>query len=116
MAIEELSATQHELVNVLLDHGHPYSEVVNESVIESVDSLNPYMHARGVSYMIDNCSTTARLGARKGGPRFEAELQRLDAVEGLDVDDAIAGFVGHPIHEVLEELRPLRPTVDISVS
>jgi hypothetical protein len=27
IAIEELSATQHELVNVLLDHGHHWSEV-----------------------------------------------------------------------------------------
>jgi type II secretory pathway component PulM len=26
-AIEELSATQHELVNVLLDHGHSWSQV-----------------------------------------------------------------------------------------
>lgn len=27
VAVEELSATQHELVNVLLDHGHTWSEV-----------------------------------------------------------------------------------------
>jgi hypothetical protein len=27
VAIEELTATQHELVNVLLDHGHSWSEV-----------------------------------------------------------------------------------------
>ena len=27
MAIEDLSATQHELVNVLLDHGHTWSQV-----------------------------------------------------------------------------------------
>jgi hypothetical protein len=27
VAIEGLSATQHELVNVLLDHGHSWSEV-----------------------------------------------------------------------------------------
>lgn len=27
VAIEELSATQHELVNVLLDHGHSWSQV-----------------------------------------------------------------------------------------
>ncbi len=45
--------------------GHPYSEIANDSVIESVDSLNRYTHARGVAYMVDNCSTTARLGARK---------------------------------------------------
>jgi hypothetical protein len=27
IAIEQLTATQHELVNVLLDHGHTWSEV-----------------------------------------------------------------------------------------
>ncbi len=27
VAIEELGATQHELVNVLLDHGHTWSQV-----------------------------------------------------------------------------------------
>jgi hypothetical protein len=27
VAIEDLSATQHELVNVLLDHGHNWSQV-----------------------------------------------------------------------------------------
>jgi hypothetical protein len=27
VAIEELNATQHELVNVLLDHGHTWSQI-----------------------------------------------------------------------------------------
>jgi hypothetical protein len=27
MAIEDLTATQHELVNILLDHGHSWAEV-----------------------------------------------------------------------------------------
>lgn len=54
-------------VDVLLERGHPYSEIANESVIEAVDSLNPYMHARGVAYMVDNCFT-GRLGARKWAP------------------------------------------------
>jgi ketol-acid reductoisomerase len=102
-------------LDVLAEHGHRWSEIANETVIEAVDSLLPYQHARGVAYMIDNCSTTARLGARKWGPRFEAELAGIDVLEGVDVDGAIAGFVGHPIHDVLDQLRPLRPTVDISV-
>ena len=67
-------ATMMAQIDVLLEHGHPYSEIANESVIEAVDSLNPYMHARGVAYMVDNCSTTARLGARKWAPRFDYTL------------------------------------------
>ncbi|KAG0557490.1 hypothetical protein KC19_11G134700 [Ceratodon purpureus] len=58
-------------IEVLRRKGHSYSEMVNESVIEAVDSLNPFMHARGVAFMVDNCSTTARLGSRKWAPRFD---------------------------------------------
>ena len=47
-------------IDVLKKHDHSYSEIVNESVIEAVDSLCPYMHFKGVSFMVDNCSTTAR--------------------------------------------------------
>ena len=30
-------------VDLLSERGHPYSEIANESIIEAVDSLNPYM-------------------------------------------------------------------------
>jgi ketol-acid reductoisomerase len=106
-------------IDVLIEHGHPFSEVANESVIESVDSLNPYMHARGVSYMIDNCSTTARLGARKWAPRFDYSICQQAYV---DIDDQrpldaalIPAFKSHVIHKVLAACSRLRPTVDIFV-
>lgn len=60
--------------DVLSEHEHSYSEIANESVIEAVDSLNPYMHAKGIAHMVANCSTTARLGARKWAPRFDYQL------------------------------------------
>ncbi len=63
-------------IEVLRQKGHPYSEICNESIIEAVDSLNPYMHARGVAFMVDNCSYTARLGARKWAPRFDYILDQ----------------------------------------
>jgi ketol-acid reductoisomerase len=58
-------------IEVLRKKGHSYSEMVNESVIEAVDSLNPFMHARGVAFIVDNCSTTAHLGSRKWATRFD---------------------------------------------
>ena len=70
-------ATMMAQIDILLAAGHPYSEAANESVIESVDSLNPYMHARGVAYMVDNCSTTARLGSRRWAPRFDYLLTQV---------------------------------------
>jgi ketol-acid reductoisomerase len=110
-------------VDVLHEAGHPWSEIANESVIEAVDSLLPYMHARGVAYMIDNCSTTARLGARKWGPRFEADLSRFAYPEAdgrAEDGDATAGAFGafrdHPLHDVLDTLRAFRPPVDIAVA
>lgn len=106
-------------IDLLLEKGHCYSEVANESVIESVDSLNPYMHARGVAYMVDNCSTTARLGSRKWAPRFDYLLteQAFVAVDENNVGhaDLIEQFKVHKIHEVLKVCGEMRPTVDISV-
>ena len=113
-------ATMLAQIDVLMEHGHPMSEVANESVIECVDSLNPYMHARGVAYMIDNCSTTARLGARKWAPRFHYILEQMaytkvDAGEKVDAA-LVERFKSHPIHAVLKTCATMRPAVDISVT
>jgi ketol-acid reductoisomerase len=109
-------------VDLLTERGHPYSEIANESVIEAVDSLLPYMHARGVAYMVDNCSTTARLGTRKWGPRFEAQLSQIAFPAADAADPGAAGdrtrieaFRTHPIHGVLKTLAAMRPAVDIAV-
>lgn len=37
-------ATMMAQIDVLQEGGHSYTEIVNESVIEAVDSLCPYMH------------------------------------------------------------------------
>jgi ketol-acid reductoisomerase len=106
-------------VDLFLANGHSYSEVCNESIIEAVDSLNPYMHAKGVAYMVDNCSTTARLGARKWGPRFDhiSEQEVFTAYDSdVEVDESrIHAFVQHPLHQALSVCEELRPAVDISV-
>ncbi|KAJ6877977.1 hypothetical protein NC651_030654 [Populus alba x Populus x berolinensis] len=54
------------LIEILRKKGHSYShEIINERVIESVDSLNPFIHARGLSFTVGNSSTSARLGSMK---------------------------------------------------
>jgi ketol-acid reductoisomerase len=107
-------------VDILVEHGHPYSEIANESIIEAVDSLLPYMHARGVAYMVDNCSTTARLGTRKWGPRFQAMLEQVTfpATESREStpNELPDRFLTHPVHEVLHKLSAMRPAVDIAVT
>ena len=112
-------ATMMAQVDTLLEKGHPYSEIANESVIECVDSLNPYMHARGVAYMIDNCSTTARLGARKWAARFDyliTEQAYVAVDDKAPVDGGLVPlFKEHVIHEVLAACATMRPSVDISV-
>jgi ketol-acid reductoisomerase len=112
-------ATMMAQIDILIANNHPYSEVANESVIEAVDSLNPYMHARGVSYMVDNCSTTARLGSRKWAPRFDYMLTQesyvaLDTDQKLDAE-LVPAFKEHEIHTVIAECAKLRPSVDIFV-
>ncbi|GLC42729.1 hypothetical protein PLESTB_001132300 [Pleodorina starrii] len=106
-------------VEVLREKGHPFSEICNESIIEAVDSLNPYMHARGVAFMVDNCSYTARLGSRKWAPRFDyiIEQQAFVAVDaGTPTDsEVMAEFLAHPVHRALATCSSMRPSVDISV-
>ena len=64
------------------------------------------MHARGVSYMVDNCSTTARLGSRKWAPRFDYLLTQV-VFPAIDDEAAALGttlvkaFEDHAIHDVL---------------
>ena len=118
-AAGSFAAVMTAQVDLLREKGHPWSEVANESVIEAVDSLIPYMHARGVAHMVDNCSTTARLGARRWGPVFEATLARIAhpaADRGGPADrDALERFLAHPVHGVLSTLGQFRPPVDIAV-
>ncbi|RLM99271.1 ketol-acid reductoisomerase, chloroplastic [Panicum miliaceum] len=106
-------------IEILRKKGHSYSEIINESVIESVDSLNPFMHARGVAFMVDNCSTTARLGSRKWAPRFDYILtQQAFVTVNKDApinQDLISNFMSDPVHGAIEVCAELRPTVDISV-
>jgi len=112
-------ATMMAQIDLLIEKGHCLSEVANESVIEAVDSLNPYMHYRGVAFMVDNCSTTARLGSRKWAPRFDYNLsqQALPAYDaGQPADEGlIAAFKEHKIHQALAACAALRPSVDIAV-
>jgi ketol-acid reductoisomerase len=102
-------------MDILRENGHCTSEIVNESLIEAIDSLNPFMDARGVSYMVDNCSTTARLGTRKWGPRFCSAF--LDNTGNGDDDLQIfEAFLKSPLHADIAACFRLRPSVRIAVS
>eukprot|EP01038_Epipyxis_sp_PR26KG_P007696 gene7696-10467_t len=112
-------ATMMAQIDVLKKHDHSYSEIVNESVIEAVDSLCPYMHYKGVSFMVDNCSTTARLGSRKWAPRFDYILEQL-AYTAVDNNtpvnqDLITAFKKNTVHDAVIACCTMRPSVDISL-
>lgn len=112
-------ATMMAQADLLLEKGHPFTEVINESIIESVDSLNPYIDFKGIAYMIDNCSTTARLGARKWAPKFDYNLSQ-QAYPVLNTDqtsnkELITNFKNSPIHSAFDVCAKLRPSVDIAV-
>ncbi|KAH9481693.1 Acetolactate synthase, mitochondrial [Psilocybe cubensis] len=56
---------------VLRKNGHSPSEAFNETVEEATQSLYPLIGAKGMDYMFNACSTTARRGALDWAPIFE---------------------------------------------
>jgi ketol-acid reductoisomerase len=77
------------------------------------------MDYKGVSYMVDNCSTTARLGARKWASRFDYILkqQAFPAIDQNAAEDntPFDRFLTSKIHDVLKVCAEMRPSVDIAV-
>jgi len=61
-------ATMMATIEVLRIHGHPYTEICNESIIEAVDSLNPYMHARASPSWWTTAPTRRAWGPASGRP------------------------------------------------
>ena len=57
---------------VLRENGHSPSEAFNETVEEATQSLFPLIGEKGMDYMYNACSTTARRGALDWAPIFEA--------------------------------------------
>ena len=74
---------------------------------------------KGVAFMVDNCSFTAKTGSRKWAPRFDYILDQLayTAVDnGASLnEELISDFVNHKVHQAVEECCKLRPAVDISL-
>lgn len=56
---------------VLRANGHSPSEAFNETVEEATQSLFPLIGEKGMDYMYNACSTTARRGALDWAPLFE---------------------------------------------
>ena len=100
-------ATMMAQIDILMENGHNYSEIVNESIIEATDSLNPYLYDKGISHMIDNCSVTARLGARKWGPRFDYLYSQNNVIGANNAFTLMEKFTEHPIHSCLDSIKIL---------
>ncbi|KAF8656837.1 hypothetical protein AX16_002385 [Volvariella volvacea WC 439] len=67
-AIQGLFLAQYQ---VLRKNGHTPSEAFNETVEEATQSLYPLIGQKGMDYMYNACSTTARRGALDWAPIFE---------------------------------------------
>uniref|UniRef100_A0A3N7FWI1 Acetohydroxy-acid reductoisomerase n=1 Tax=Populus trichocarpa TaxID=3694 RepID=A0A3N7FWI1_POPTR len=85
-------------IEILRKKGHSYSEIINESVIESVDSLNPFIHARGVSFTVANSSTTARLGSMTWALRFDYILTQQALIAVDNGPPISSNFLSDPVH------------------
>lgn len=60
---------------ILRKNGHSPSEAFNETVEEFTQSLVPLMAAKGVDWLIANCSTTAQRGALDWAPKFKKAVE-----------------------------------------
>ena len=85
-------------VDLLLKNAIP-TEVCNESVIEAVDSLNPYMPEASPTWWITVPLLPA--WARKWGPRFDHLIEQevftaYDRTEQVD-ENRLQAFVQHPV-------------------
>ena len=89
------------------------SEVINESNIEATDSLNPYMITKGIDYMIENCSMTARIGARQWYKDFKNIVDnnglysinnnnKFNEYSNTNIENH---FINHPIHESFDIIK-----------
>ena len=80
--------------------------------------LNPVHARRGVAFMVDNCSYTARLGSRKWAPRFDYNLEQQAYVavdQGGGGPGDGAGVPQQPGAHRHRQLLRLRPSVASSV-
>ncbi|PWN22629.1 ketol-acid reductoisomerase [Microstroma glucosiphilum] len=67
--IQGMFKAQYE---VLRENGHSPSEAFNETCEEALMSLYPLVGEKGMDYMYNACSLTARRGALDWAPKFEA--------------------------------------------
>lgn len=107
-------------LHTLIHHGHPVSETINESLIEAIDSLTPYMHSRGVAFMVHNCSTTAQLGALKWGPKYRDALIEMfkhpeRELKDKDLARVMKTLQDADLHADIKLCFGLRPSVNIDV-
>lgn len=106
--------------NLLWEEGHSMSEISNESVLEAVWSLLPYMLKIGIDSMVDNCSTTARLGTRKWGPRFRnvtttQVFPAFDKGHSHGLNDVFKKFLENPIHSAIQACSAMQPAINLEV-
>jgi ketol-acid reductoisomerase len=63
--------------NCLREHGHNPSEAFNETVEELTQSLIRLVDEKGMDWMFNNCSETARIGALRWKGRFRDTVKPL---------------------------------------
>ena len=84
-------------------HGHIVCHLYYGCVARS--TVDDPCVEQGVAFMVDNCSTTARLGSRKWAPRFDYILEQLGYTaidEGAPVNEKlISDLFENPVHDAI---------------
>ena len=72
-----LAGAMEAQYDCLREHGHSPSEAFNETVEELTQSLIRLVDEKGMDWMFNNCSETARIGALRWKRRFRDTLKPL---------------------------------------
>ena len=107
-------------IDILLEHGHPYSEVANESRDRVRSTRSTPTCTRAASPTWSTTARRRRASARASGPRASTTSSRSRPTSPSTTRrhpnrDLVPAFKEHVIHDVLAECAKLRPSVDIFV-
>ncbi|CAI9089245.1 OLC1v1023782C1 [Oldenlandia corymbosa var. corymbosa] len=96
-------------VEILRSKGHSYLGIINGSATDAVDSLNPFIDARGFVVTEDNCSTMAYLGSRKFAHQFDYILTQnvFGAVDkNIPIDPGLISNLVSQLRLSIDSSRP----------
>eukprot|EP00916_Digyalum_oweni_P013039 GHVL01021434.1.p1 GENE.GHVL01021434.1~~GHVL01021434.1.p1 ORF type:complete len:267 (-),score=57.00 GHVL01021434.1:767-1567(-) len=95
--------------DVLISAGHSGIETVNKTIIQAVDSLNPYIKHLGMFHILNNSSKISNIGLHRWWPRFENIFKDVfSKIHHRANENLLNEFKNHEIHFILKQCNSLK--------